>query len=405
VQTQTHEQVSILPGTGGALPPNAQNPSSHLNVNTVAWLNADTLLIDKVGGLVEVPADGGQETPLLDAGGSPTIGAVSFPDGTFRAITNDTNNYTELSLSGDGQTIAAVQTQTHEQVSILPGTGGALPQSAQNLSAHLNANTVAWLSADILLIDKVSGLVEVPADGGQETPLLDSGGAPTLDADVCDGKNAIVFSWALRGGLRTVDIWRVNADGSNPQQLTKGIFAVNVTCSPDGKWVYFRDNQSAKHMRVPLEGGDPETIGGLVSQQFLVISPTLAVSPDGSLIAAVASFVEPERQGSVERLAVLRTDALSNPPKLFGADTHIAGIVRFTPDGKGIAYGWRDNQVGNIWVQPLDGSAPHALTQFTSDSIFDFSWSPGGKRLAVLRGHDVSDIILIRDTSATSASR
>jgi serine/threonine protein kinase/Tol biopolymer transport system component len=332
------------------------------------------------------------------------IGAISFPDGTFRTITNDTNNYTELSLSGDGQTIAAVQTQPHEQVSILPGTGGALPQNAQNPSSHLNANTVAWLNADTLLIDKVGGLVEMPADGGQETLLLDAGGSPTIGADVCGDKNAIVFSWALRGGARTVDIWRVNADGSNQQQLTKGFFATNVTCSPDGKWVYFRDDQSAKHLRVPLEGGNPETIGGLVSQQFLVISPTLAVSPDGSLIAAVASFVDPAREGSMERLALLRADALSEPPKLFGADTHIAGIIRFTPDGKGIAYEWRDNQVGNIWVQPLDGSAPHALTRFTSENILDFSWSPGGKRLAVLRGHDVSDIILIRDTSAASAA-
>jgi len=256
-----------------------------------------------------------------------------------------------------------------------------------------------------LLIAKATGLVEMPADGGPQTPLLDAGGAPTIDADVCGDKNEIVLSWAFRGGARTLDIWRVNGDGSNPQQLTKGIFAMNVACSPDGKWVYFRDPENAKHLRVPLDGGDPETIGGLVSQQFLVISPKLAVSPDGSLIAGVASFVDPERQGSMERLALLRADAVSEPPKLFGADAHIAGVIRFTPDGKGIAYEWRDNPVGNIWVQPLDGSAPHALTPFTSDNIFDFNWSPGGKRLAVLRGHDISDLILIRDTTAAAASR
>jgi len=333
------------------------------------------------------------------------IGAISFPGATFHTITNDTNNYTEISVSGDGQTIAAVQTQTLERVSVLPGSGGAPPQSTQNSPAQLDANSVAWINADTLLIAKATGLVEMPADGGPQTPLLDAGGAPTIDADVCGDKNEIVLSWAFRGGARTLDIWRVNGDGSNPQQLTKGIFAMNVACSPDGKWVYFRDPENAKHLRVPLDGGDPETIGGLVSQQFLVISPKLAVSPDGSLIAGVASFVDPERQGSMERLALLRADAVSEPPKLFGADAHIAGVIRFTPDGKGIAYEWRDNQVGNIWVQPLDGSAPHALTQFTSDNIFDFNWSPGGKRLAVLRGHDISDLILIRDTTAAAASR
>jgi dipeptidyl aminopeptidase/acylaminoacyl peptidase len=151
-----------------------------------------------------------------------------------------------------------------------------------------------------------------------------------------------------------------------------------------------------------MEGGDPQVVEGLVSQKFIVVSPRLAISPDGSMVAAIASFVDPAIQGSVDRLALLRSDALSEPPKLFAADTHIGGRIRFTPDGKGIAYEWRGNQVGNIWVQPLDGSAPHALTRFTDEGIFDFDWSPDGKRLAVLRGHNVSDIVLIRDKSAAA---
>jgi len=333
------------------------------------------------------------------------IGLISFPDATFRTITNDTNNYIQLSLSGDGQTIAAVQSQDDMEVSVLPGVGGALPPAAQSPLAQMEINSVAWIGTDKLLLAEPTGLVEMPAEGGQRTSILDAGGGPIVDADICGEKNTIVLSWAFHEGQRSIDVWSINADGSNLQQITKGMFATSVTCSPDGKWVYSLDAKDDKYIRIPLEGGNAEALDGLMSQQFLVISPKLVVSPDGSLVAAVASFVDPARQGSIEKLALLRADAPSEPPKVLAANAHITGTIQFAPDGKGIAYQWNDNQVGNIWVQPLDGSAPRALTHFTAEDIYDFSWSADGKRLAVLRGHPVSDIILIRDTSAAAASR
>jgi Tol biopolymer transport system component len=66
------------------------------------------------------------------------------------------------------------------------------------------------------------------------------------------------------------------------------------------------------------------------------------------------------------------------------------------PDGKAFAYGIFDNSVSNIWVQPLDRSAPRALTNFTSEEVRDFNWSADGKELAVVRGHTDSDVVLLR---------
>jgi Tol biopolymer transport system component len=39
------------------------------------------------------------------------IGIISYPQGIYRPITNDTNSYPSISLSADGKTIAAVQSQ------------------------------------------------------------------------------------------------------------------------------------------------------------------------------------------------------------------------------------------------------------------------------------------------------
>ena len=50
----------------------------------------------------------------------------------------------------------------------------------------------------------------------------------------------------------------------------------------------------------------------------------------------------------------------------------------------------------NIWVQPIDGGAPHSLTKFTDKTINDFAWSPDDKRLAITRGASLADLVLIK---------
>ncbi|HSP61911.1 MAG TPA: hypothetical protein VLQ90_02915, partial [Pyrinomonadaceae bacterium] len=66
--------------------------------------------------------------------------------------------------------------------------------------------------------------------------------------------------------------------------------------------------------------------------------------------------------------------------------SHYSGAgVQFTTDGKAVAYVIRDDGVDNVWVQPLDGSAGHAVTDFKSEQIWSFSLSPNGKSLAVVR--------------------
>ena len=67
-----------------------------------------------------------------------------------------------------------------------------------------------------------------------------------------------------------------------------------------------------------------------------------------------------------------------------------------------MAYNIVENGVGNVWAQPLDGSPGHRLTNFTSDQIRTFQFSPDGKTLAVTRFHVVSDVVLLRDTRTAS---
>ena len=55
------------------------------------------------------------------------------------------------------------------------------------------------------------------------------------------------------------------------------------------------------------------------------------------------------------------------------------------------------NGVSNIWSLPLDGGPLKQLTDFKADQIFWFDFSRDGKQLALSRGTQTSDVILIRD--------
>jgi eukaryotic-like serine/threonine-protein kinase len=80
--------------------------------------------------------------------------------------------------------------------------------------------------------------------------------------------------------------------------------------------------------------------------------------------------------------------------------THYSGDrLQFTPGGKSLAYAIRENGVDNVWVQPLDGSAGHPITDFKSEQIWSFTLSPDGKSLAVLRGHYDSDVVLLQESN------
>ena len=50
--------------------------------------------------------------------------------------------------------------------------------------------------------------------------------------------------------------------------------------------------------------------------------------------------------------------------------SHYAFGLQFTPDGKSLAYSIGESGAVNLWVQPLDDSAWHAITDFKSETLW-----------------------------------
>src|SRR5687768_7389104 len=71
--------------------------------------------------------------------------------------------------------------------------------------------------------------------------------------------------------------------------------------------------------------------------------------------------------------------------------------LRGTKDARALTFVDTINGVSNIWSLPLDGGKPVQLTDFKTDQIFWFDFSRDGRQLALSRGTQTSDVILIRD--------
>ena len=69
----------------------------------------------------------------------------------------------------------------------------------------------------------------------------------------------------------------------------------------------------------------------------------------------------------------------------------------WTPDGQNLSYVVTKKNVGNIWLQPLNGDAPHPLTNFKDGEIYNYAFSRDGTRLFLARGHQIRDALLIKN--------
>jgi Tol biopolymer transport system component len=67
----------------------------------------------------------------------------------------------------------------------------------------------------------------------------------------------------------SMQIWRIDIDGSNPKQLTTGIAAFWPRLSPDGKWVTYTSygSSGSNIWRVSIEGGQPVLITDKFAEQ------------------------------------------------------------------------------------------------------------------------------------------
>jgi serine/threonine protein kinase len=318
------------------------------------------------------------------------IGVISYPQGIYRPITNDTNSYPSISLSADGKTIATIQSQ---YVGTLQTAtyDGKMAGKPVTISSRPPTNWFGWTPDGKLLVEQENGIFQMNADGTNRAPLLHDD-FPSFGPISCDHGRYAIFASASRGGGNSANIWRSDAMGGNLKQLTTGTDDQPAMCSPDGKWLVYASYDSGKFVpkKVSVDGGTPMQLS-----DALLTCGCVNVSPDGKYLA----FQTQPTTGGPVVIKILDFESLQ-PVKIIERDPRAGGEIRYTSDGKTIGYPIRENGLYALWVSPVDGSPGHRVTEFEADRIPDFHWSSDGKTLGLLRTHDDSDVVLLRQTAS-----
>ena len=312
---------------------------------------------------------------------------LSYPDGEARRIAPDFNNYIGMSLTADGRSLAAVQSNRISNIWIVPNADAS--RAVQIKAGGTNqegTDGLAWAPDGRIVFYST-------ASGGDDLWIMNNDGTGLKQLTVDAGTNYdpvitpdgryIVFISERKG---QPNIWRMDLDGGNAKQLTYGKTESNVSVTPDSNWIFFDSTDAGFPgiWKVSIDGGEPIQ----VTQRY---AEDAEVSRDGKFFTS--SFRE--NRDASWRYALFSIDG-GEPLKVFdppgGSDR-----FRWSLDGRSLTYDLTNKGVTNIWSYPLNGGQPKQLTDFKNDQIFNFRWSPDGKSLVVARGTVMADMIMIRD--------
>lgn len=207
------------------------------------WTRDGRLIINQEGLLYGVRISDGQKTKISTGSATNCNNDHGLtPDGQTIIISNNVRKAT-----GKGST---------STVMTLPLTGGQPRQLTDTAAGHSYWHGVSPDGKTLVFVgERPTGeagktdfeLYTIPRTGGLETRLTHSPGLDDGPEYSPDGK--YIYFNSMRSGR--MQIWRMNADGSRPKQLTNDAYANWFAHpSPDGNWlvlISYLEDQGSNH--------------------------------------------------------------------------------------------------------------------------------------------------------------
>ncbi len=410
------EDVVVFDAASGE--PETVAGRSFVNVRSVTWLPGDRSLL--------VAAVAFSDPTAMQ------VWRLSYPDGVPRRVTNDLDDYFDLSVSRDGTSLTAIASRREAGLHVFPAAGGegrpvssgSTIENAVDSFVPLPDGSIAFAA----MTDRFLQIWTITRDGTRRQ--LTTGNSFNFGPRAAPGSGDIVFNSAGRDVV--VHLWRLASDGGSPVQLTDGGGEILLDVAPDGSTALFSPMDAPQEIwSVPTDGGEPRRIAsgspGSIgfSRDSKHVAYVVLERQDERLVTAIE--VVPAEGGEPTKRRVLPPDGfnvgwgpgddeLTFVRQLAGAgNLWTVGFENGEPrqitqfaDGRIAAWRWSPDravvvvnrildETGNLWSVGAEGGEPRQLTDFASGQIFDFQWSADGRELVVSQGEINPDAVLITD--------
>lgn len=225
----------------------------------------------------------------------------------------------------------------------------------------------------------------VPVAGGEATQLTANANYDGDPSWSPDGKR-IAFS---RDTGRVIDIWSINADGSDERAVTQDkLISVAPGWVSNDEIVYTSTlgDHGLSLWRVKVDGGKPVPVALEKNSENLEGSPSV----DGKQLVFVSNRRSFHVPGSDAAVPVTGTGDIwvmdldgAKARVLVEEETLFRTRPRWSPDGHNIAFIAARNGHNQIWLANSFTGTPAQLT-FIDAEAFCPAWSPDGKKLAYI---------------------
>lgn len=300
-------------------------------------------------------------------------------------LTNNLHNYNSLSLSADSQFLAEQSAGKSDIWLAEKENASQIKQITFDDEENTGVNGLTFTpDGKIIYTSPRSGNIDLwmmNADGSDQKQLTSNlGGWNIRPRSSADGRYIVFQSFFNNKN----DIWRMDKDGKNLIKLTNSEGDCSTPdISPDGQRVYFTLTKGDKTSiwKISINGGDLIR----VSKGENVIFPS--ISPDGKFIA-----VNYEWESSASVKAGIISVETGELTKQFEISA-FRRILRWSPDSKSLIYIQKNTP--NLWEQPINEKSPRQLTNFNFEQTWNFAFSSDNQKIAFARGSIKNESVLI----------
>jgi Tol biopolymer transport system component len=308
-----------------------------------------------------------------------------YPSGNLQNVTNDLNEYGNITVTSDGKALATIQEQTSSAIYIGDAPahwpGEIKLHDAPITPGRSEGSWAQWgIDGKVYFSDANFHSFRMNSDGSSRARVPDRD-TNAVYGSAC-GPSAIIYSSFLNN---TLTLFRQDLTTRQTKQLTIERDAEWPTCTRDGSTLYYNDFfEGPSVKRISTSGASPAVVyaGG---------AAYAALSPDDKRIVF---FQFSSGAGEHKNSIVVQDVDGGNRAELPSTGVHRA---IWAPDSRALILSKVTGAGLNLFYQPLDGSKPTQMTHFDTEPlhISVYSLSPDGKQVAITRSRvNDSDLVM-----------